>query len=81
MIFSLWALHGHYTDLLKQFYSCFKVLETASLDSVVEEICYHDSYTLKNTKQSLGSCAPKASVMTVDKQGNKWADSFKWLLK
>jgi hypothetical protein len=78
------ALHVRYTDLLDQFCSCFKALEDASLDSMVEDIYYHKSFTLTGPKKSPpppGSWVPKASVANVDKQGNKCANPFEWLSK
>ncbi len=82
--FFLRALHGHYPDLLTQFCSCFKVLEDASVDSVVKDVCYHDSFTLVDPKKSPplpGSRVPTASADNVNKQGTKWASPSEWLLK
>jgi hypothetical protein len=85
MMFFPHALHGHYyTDLLEQFCSCFKVLEDTSVDSVVEDVRYHDSFTLAIPKKSPpppGSWVPKASADNVNKQGTKWANPFEWLSK
>jgi hypothetical protein len=39
VMFVLLALHGCYTDLLEQSCSHLKVLEDASVDSVVEDVC------------------------------------------
>ncbi len=65
----LCALHARYTDLLDQICSCFKVLENASLNSMVKDICYHDSFTLAGPIKSpcppLGSRVPKASAANV----------------
>ncbi len=69
--------HGRYTDLLEQFCSRFKVIEGASVNSVVEDVRYHDSFTLASPKKSPpppGSWVPKASAANVDKQGTKWTN-------
>ncbi len=84
MMFFLCALHGCYTDLLEQFCSRFKVLEDASVNSVVKDVHYHDSFTLASPKKSPpppGSWVPKASAANVNKQGTKWANPFEWLSK
>jgi hypothetical protein len=82
VMFFLCALHGHYTDLLKQFCSCFKVLEDASVNSVVEDVRYHDSFTLAGPKKCpspLRSWVPKASAANADKHGHEWNNLFEWL--
>ncbi len=53
VMFFLCALHGHYTDFLEQFCSHLKVLEDASVNSVVEDVCYYDSFTLAGPKKCL----------------------------
>jgi hypothetical protein len=40
------ALHTRYSDLLDQFRSRYKTLETATIDSVVEYARYHDEFKL-----------------------------------
>jgi hypothetical protein len=52
VMFFLFALHGRYTDLLEQFCSRFKVLRDASINSVVEYVRCHDSFTLAGPKKS-----------------------------
>ena len=51
VMFFLCPLHGRYADLLGQFCSCFNVPETATIDSGVEDICYHDSFILTGSKK------------------------------
>jgi hypothetical protein len=80
----LCALHARYTNLLNQFLLRFKVPEDASLNSVVEDVRYHDSFTLAGLKKSPtppGSWVPKVSTANIDKQGNNWANPFEWLSK
>ncbi len=38
------ALHSHYSDILDQFRSRYKVLEAATIDSIVEDARYHDEF-------------------------------------
>jgi hypothetical protein len=52
MMFFLCALHGRYPNLLEQLCSRFKVLEDASVDSVVKDVHYHDSSILAGPKKS-----------------------------
>jgi hypothetical protein len=83
VMFFLCALHGHYTDLLKQFCSRFKVLEDASVDSVVKDVHYHNSFTLAGPKKSTppqGSRVLKASAANADMHGHEWNNPFEWLL-
>jgi hypothetical protein len=74
------ALHSRYLDILAQFCSRYKVLESAMIDSVVEDVCYHDGFQLVGLdKKPPGSCTPKASAANVDKKGNEWSMPFEWL--
>jgi hypothetical protein len=82
VMFFLCALHGHHTDLPEQFCSRLKVLEDASVDSVVEDVGYHDSFTLAGPKKSPpppGSWVPKASAANANRHGHKWNNPFEWL--
>ena len=82
VMFFLCALHGHYADLLDQFCSRFKVLETATIDSIAKDVHYHDSFTLAGSEKyppPPGSCIPKASAAYADKQGKEWQTPFEWL--
>jgi hypothetical protein len=75
VMFFLWALHPWYKDLLKQFCSQYKSLESASLDSIVADVCYHDEFKLvgSDTKKSPAGKAPLAATAAtnVDKQGKE----------
>jgi hypothetical protein len=46
VMFYLWALYPCYKDLLKLFCSGYKSLESASLDSIVVDVLYHDKFKL-----------------------------------
>jgi hypothetical protein len=45
------ALHTQYSDILDQFRSRYKELETASIDLVVADVKYHDEFQLVDSKQ------------------------------
>ena len=70
MMFFLSTVRGCYADLFNQFCSHFKVLETAIIDSFVEDVRYHNIFTLAGSKKSPppSRCrVPKASADYVDK--------------
>jgi hypothetical protein len=46
----LWAIHSRYSDLLEQFCTCFKSIEHATIDSIVEDITYHNRFTIHKRK-------------------------------
>ena len=74
------ALHARYSDLLDQFRSRYKTLETASIDSVVEDARYHDEFKLVGSDKKVpGGAAPKAATANVDKNGKEWSSPFEWL--
>jgi hypothetical protein len=74
------ALHSRYSDILDQFCSRYKVLESATIDSVVEDVCYHDGFQLIGLdKKPPGSRTLQASAANVDKKGKEWSTPFEWL--
>jgi hypothetical protein len=74
------ALHACYSDLLDQFRSRYKTLETASIDSVVEDARYHDKFKLVGSDKKVpGGATPKAATANVDKNGKEWSSPFEWL--
>jgi hypothetical protein len=74
------ALHTRYSDLLDQFRSRYKTLETASIDSVVEDARYHDEFKLVGSDKKVpGGATPKAATANVDKSGKEWSSPFEWL--
>jgi hypothetical protein len=84
VMFFLCSLHFCYNDLLVQFYSCYKSLEGASLDSIVADVQYHNEFKLvgSNKKVPAGK-GPKAVASTassaVDKQRKEWRNPYEWL--
>ncbi len=79
----LCALHLHYFDILNQFCSRYKALDTASINLVVKDVRFHDGFQLVGSnKKAPGVRLPKAVVATasnVDRQGTVWATPFEWL--
>jgi hypothetical protein len=74
------ALHSRYSDILDQFRSRYKNLETAAIDSVVEDARYHDEFKLVGSDMKVpGGCTPKAATANVDKNGKEWSSPFEWL--
>jgi hypothetical protein len=77
------TLHSHYSAILDQFFSQYKVLETATINSVVNDVQYHNGFQLVGLdKKASGARAPKAAVATaanVDQQGTVWTTPFEWL--
>jgi hypothetical protein len=45
-MFFLWSLNPYYDNLLEQFRSCYKVLKSATVDSIVANIHYHNNFKL-----------------------------------
>jgi hypothetical protein len=79
------AHHSHYSDLLEQFHTCFKSIEHATIDSIVDNVTYHDGFTIherKGAKPSTSApCVPTAASANTDQKGNVWQTPFEWLLK
>jgi hypothetical protein len=68
----LHALHFHYSDILDQFCSGYKVLEIATINSVVDNVCYHDGCQLVGLeKKASGSHVPKAAAATAANVTNR----------
>jgi hypothetical protein len=85
-ILFLWVLNVCYSTIVDQFWSCFKSLESATIDLVVEDITYHDSFTVVNNKKhkknpGLAGCIPAAASANVNHQGTVWNSPFGWLVK
>ena len=73
-------MHSRYSDILDQFRSRYKDLETASIDSVVADVKYHDEFQLVDSKsKSSRRVGPGASAVATDKSGKEWSNPFEWL--
>ncbi len=81
----LHAIHSRYSDLLEMFCTHFKSVETATIDSIVGNIEYHDGFTVhkrKGTKPpASATCVPAAMSANTDKKGTVWNLPFEWLSK
>jgi hypothetical protein len=82
----LQALNVHYSTIVDQFRSCFKSLELATIDLVVEDIKYHDSFTVvdnKKDKKNPGpaGCILAAASVNVNRWGTVWNSPFDCLVK
>ena len=73
----LGVLHSRYSDLLDQFRSRYKSLETATIDSVVEDARYHDEFKLVGLDKKVPA-TPRATTANVNKDGKEWALPFEW---
>jgi hypothetical protein len=57
------ALHIRYADIIEQFHTRFKSIETASIDSIVSDVAYQDGFKLVDSKKgkpgrgSFSTCA------------------------
>ncbi len=73
----LWGLHSRDDDIVTQFWSGHKSIETATIDSIVSDVTFHDGFTLVESKKGkLGGssgftpCIPAAAPANTDCQGN-----------
>jgi hypothetical protein len=83
----LWALHGCYISIVDQFRLCFKLIITATIDSIVSDITYHDGFQVINHSKkgmpgsSPGPCVPAAELANTNAncQGKVQKTPFEWL--
>jgi hypothetical protein len=77
--------HSCYSDLLDQFCTRFKSIEMASIDSIVDDIVYHDGFIVHERKGAKPSSSaprvPAAASANTDWKGTVWQTPFKWLSK
>jgi hypothetical protein len=72
------ALHFRYSDILDQFRSRCKTLETVTIDSVVADAHYLDEFKLVGSDKK-GGPNPKAATANVDRRGKEWGLLFERL--
>ncbi len=50
-----------------------------TIDSVVEDVRYHDKFTPVGNKKVPGGSTPKAASVNVERNGKEWPSPFEWL--
>jgi hypothetical protein len=82
----LQALYVHSLDILNQVWSRFKPSETATINSIVSDITYHDGFTLVDAKKPGKPLIPGPRVPTAalantnsDYSGKVWQSPWEWL--
>jgi hypothetical protein len=83
----LCALHDWYSIIVNQFRSCFKPIETATLNSIVSDVSYHDGFQVVDHSKkgkpgsTPGPCVPAAALANINSncQGKVWQSPFEWL--
>jgi hypothetical protein len=82
------GIHGHYADIVAQFQSGHKSIELTTIDSVLLDVTFHDSFTLVEAKKGKAGGSsnsapriPAAAATNADRQGNVWQSPFEWLAK
>ncbi len=70
VMFLLCALHGYYLDIVEQFWTWHKSLETTLSEMIVADV------TSKPPSQ-----IPAASVAHTENPGTVWSSPFNWLCK
>ncbi len=82
VMFFLWSLPQRYEDLLDQFHSCYKDLESASIDFIVDDVRFHNKFKVvesdKKPPAGKSPCTATASTNT-NRQGKVWNNPFEWL--
>jgi hypothetical protein len=83
------ALYGWYSVIVDQFWSCFKPIETATLDSIVSDISYHNGFQVVDHSKkgkpgsTPGPRVPAAALANTNSncQGRMWQSLFEWLVQ
>ncbi len=67
-------LHCRYSDLLEQFCIRFKLIEHATIDSIVDNVTHQDGFTIHERKganpPTSAPCVPAATSANTDQKGN-----------
>jgi hypothetical protein len=80
------ALHSCYSDIIEQFRTHRKSIETTSIDMIINDVTYHDDFILKKPHCADKSPKPPSPVPTaaaahMDNAGTVWSSPFDWLSK
>ena len=75
------CIHGHYSEILDQFWTRHMLLETTNINLVIKNVKYLNSFTLHDPKGKAKSSArvPAAATANTDKNGKVWQSPFDWL--
>ncbi len=85
----LCGLHSHYSNIVEQFCSSFKQTESATINSIISDVSYHDEFAVvdsKKGKQAVvgsgsGTRVPATAAANTDWQGQVWQSPLEWLSK
>ncbi len=82
----LHAFHSCYGDIVEQFRTHHKSIETTSIDMIVNDVTYYDDFILKKAPRTSKSSKPPSRVPTAaaahaDNAGTVWSSPFDWLSK
>jgi hypothetical protein len=81
----LCALHSCYTGFIEQLRMCHHAIETTSIDMIVDDVTYHNGFTLQEPRlipEKPGKPPPRVSVAAaahMDTTGAVWSSPFDWL--
>ncbi len=82
----LCALHSQYLVIFEQFWSHFKPIKSATLNSIVADMTYHNGFTVidhtkKKSASGPGPRMPAAALANTnsDCRGKVWQTPFEWL--
>jgi hypothetical protein len=75
------ALHSCYRDIVEQFRTRHKSIETTSIDMIVNDVTYHNKFILKkpccaNKSPMPPSRVPTAAAAHMDNAGTVWSSPF-----
>jgi hypothetical protein len=80
------VLHSHYAGYVKQFQTRHCAIETTFIDMIVDDVTYHDRFTLlqepRRTPDKPGKPPPQvpaAAAAHMDTTGAVWSSLFDWL--
>ncbi len=79
----LCALHSCYSNIIEQFQTRQKSMETTSIDMIIDDVKYHDKFILKKPRADKSpkppSRVPTAAVAHTNNAGTVWSSPFDWL--
>jgi hypothetical protein len=80
------TLHGRYSDIMEQFRTQHKSLETSTIDLIVDDVNHHDTFILKEPRCGDKSSEPLSRVPAAasghtNNADTVWNSPFDWLCK